>query len=224
MAGIEDKFKAAQGFLRILSWQKIAQIAVFLFVVMLAWGIYENRESIYQFAGQQKLPLNTSVTKLSKQSTDMIGSAVLRSDIIIGIQILIVDFPRNTQHIIYNNIDNLTFREVYDKYNAGAISEIPLFNDDIVNNRRLIELINGQFVCSPFQTTITGKLFPMANSVVSSVCSNAIPPRYGNFTGTVNVYLGRQPTPEEFDQIRTLTRYIGSQIYDNDLKNGHFNQ
>lgn len=222
MAGIETKIKAVQGFIKILSWQKIAQVVVFLFVILLAWGIYENREIIYSFAGQPKLPLDTSVTKLSKASTDMVHSAVYRSDIIVGIQIAIVDFPRNTQLILHTDIDNLTFKETYDKYVAGAIAEIPLFNDDIVNNRRLIELINGEFVCSPFTTTITGKLFPGANSAVHSVCSNAIPPRYGKFTGTVNIYLARQPTSEEADQIRTLSRYIGTQIYDVDLKNGSY--
>jgi hypothetical protein len=155
---------------------------------------------------------------LSKHVTDQIDSAVGRSELIVGIQITFVDFQRNVRVVAYSNIDNPQLKELYNKFSINSISDVPLFNEDEKNNRRLVELINGEFVCYPFKDTLAGKLVPEAERHISVLCANGIPPRYSKFTGIVSIYLSREPTIEELDQVRTLSKMLGTEVYDHDLK------
>ena len=219
MAGAVDKLSIVQSFLKTLSWQKIAQLTVFFFLVGLAWATYENRQIIYNFASQPRLSRHTPVIQsLSKTTTEEIDSIVKKSVLIVGIQVLIVDFQRNTRHSLYTSIDNTELKIAYETYSQGSFAEISLFNNDLINNRRLVDLINGDFVCSPFTDTIGAKLVPTATKYINTTCSVGIPPFYGKFTGIVHVHTSRQPTPEEIDQIRTMSKNLASNIFDRDLR------
>jgi len=214
-----EKLLALSQFLSKLTWKKIFQLAILLLVILLAWATFDNREYLYTSLNGPMLPqLSPSNQKLSKHVTDQINDAVMRSELIVGIQVTIVDFQRNTRMIIYTNIDNPQLKELYNRYNSGSIAEVSLFDDDEKNNKRLVNLINGEFVCNPFKDTIAAKLVPEGEKYVRTICANGIPPRYSKFAGIIGVYLSREPTPEEVDQIRTLAKQLSSEIYDHDLK------
>lgn len=219
MAGILDNLFIIQKFVKILTWTKLGQIAVFIFLVGLAWAAYENRESIYNFANQSKISKSAPVVhSLSKKTTDEIDATVRRSDIIVGMQVNVIDFQRNTRKIIYSSIDLPELADVYSRYTSSIISDISLFNNDVNNNKLLVELINGEFVCIPFNTTILSKLIPEATKYITTVCAQGIPPYYGRFSGILNVYAKRQPTPEEVDSIRALLKNMASTIFERDLR------
>jgi hypothetical protein len=207
-------------FLDVLSWKKIAQLSVFIFIVVFGWATFELRESIYTYVTTEslfksgKLPI---LSILSKKTTTEIDSTVAQSSLIVGISVINVDFQRNLKTIVYVSIDDKKFKEEYSS-SYGSLATLPLFDTDVLNNKRLIGVINGEFVCHDYSETIQAQAAPSTKKYVSSVCISGIPPYYGVFNGIVNIYLSRQPTSEEIDQIRAISRNISVLVYDTDIK------
>jgi len=219
MAGLVENLAIVQKFLQVLTWRKNVQFLVFILIAGLAYATFENRESIYNFASQAKIAADPPLAKkISKQITDKIDTAVNKSDLIIGIQITIVDFQKNTRFVIYTSIDDVDLKNIFVRFTDNTIAELPLFNSDVNNNKRLVGLINGEYICNPFIDTIGAKLMPDATKYITTVCANGIPPYYGKFSGIVSVYTRRQPTSEEVDQIRTLSRLLSTEIYERNFK------
>lgn len=218
MSDFNSNLSSLQKFITSLSWKRLAQFAVFMLVAALGFVTYEAREAIYNFANHSRLSSHSpSVLKLSKDSSDILDSAVIKSDLIVGIQVTMVDFQRNTRVIVYSTIDNKELNDLYQKFNSNGLVELPLFNNDTINNKRLVDLINGEFICNPYKETIAAKLVPDSVKYITTLCANGIPPYYGKFTGIVGVYLKREPTSEEVDQIRALTKNLSEQIYDKEF-------
>lgn len=220
MFNISSKIEVVKQFLSVLSWEKILQVAVLLVILLLSWAAFENRESIYNFVNQKKLATsNQKNTSLSKKTIEEINSSVTRSNLIIGIQVVIVDFQSNSRTVVHTYADNNELLQAYNRYATSNITqEIPLFNSDESNNNRVIALINGEFLCYEFGDSIGAKYAPETIDYIHTVCSNGIPPFYGRFTGMIAVYLAKKPTVEEIDQVKTLSKRLSSLIYENDLK------
>lgn len=219
MSGFFNKIDGMHAFLDILSWKKIFQLAAFLFVLTLAWGTYEMRESIYNYVNQSKISRNASIVqKLSKKSISEVDTAEQKSDLIVAIQIVVIDFQRNVRTPIYTSTANIALKELYERFVDTSITDIPLFSGDIVNNKQLVELINGEFTCYPFSDTIVAKLLPESGKYIHTACAVGIPPYYGKFSGAVLVFLKRQPTVDEVDQIRGMAKTLSSNIYERDFR------
>lgn len=219
MESFSSKLSAIHKFLTILTWKKIAQFAVFVSIIALAWILYETRITVYNFSSPARLATTISpVLKLSKKSIDDLTLVVNKSNLIVGIQVTVVDFQRNTRTVIFTYTDDRNIAEIYQDYEKRGLVELPIFNNDVLNNKRMVELINGEFICNPFNETIAYKIMPSASKYISYVCANGIPPLYSKFTGLITVYTNRIPIPEEIDQIRTMTRNLSSSIYDRDFK------
>jgi hypothetical protein len=218
MAGLTEKLASIQKFLDILTWTKIAQLVVFLLIVALAWATYESRNSIYNYITRSKISNNSHPVKLSRSSTEEIIKSVGKSQLIVGIQVFVVDFQRNAREVIFTTSDVPELKLIYENFEKSNIFEFPLFNADIANNKRLVSLINGEFACNPFKETIGYKILPEASKHIEYVCAVGIPPFYGKFSGIVSIYLNRQPTVEEVDQIRNLSKNISSLIYEKDFR------
>jgi len=219
MGSIIDKLSIVQKFLNTLTWKKIAQLMVFLFIVALAWAAYENRSSVYNFVGRSNISGLVPITQtLSNRTTAEIDALVEKSDLINGIQITIVDFQKNTRYIVYTSVDNKDLKNVYLRIPSSSGFDTPLFNADLMNNQLLVSLINGEFICHPYGITLEAKMSPETLKYINVVCANGIPPYYGRFSGIVSVYTRRSPTSEEVDQIRTLSKNLALTIYDRDFK------
>lgn len=218
MAGVLDKLPIIQRFLDSLTWKNLAQLSVFLFVVFFAYAVYENRQSIYNFVNQEKLEKTTTIVRLSPTSEKEIRTVVDKSEIIIAMQVTVVDFQRNSRTPIFTYSDNLELLSLYARYvDTNIDPSIPLFNNDQVNNKRTVDLINGEFVCSSYEETIGSKYLSDAGKFIISTCATGIPPFYGRFTGIITIYLNKVPTSEEHDQIRALSKKFSATIYDRDM-------
>lgn len=219
MDSIESKLTLLQKLLVILSWKKLAQFTVFLLMVFLAWLTYETRDKVYEVLTQPKIQNRSIlVTKISKPVQDQIEAAVIKSDLINAIQITMVDFQKNSRTVIYTTIDNPELEKAYKKFADLGFVELPLFNSDLINNKRMVDLINGEFICNPYVDTIGARIVPESTKFISTVCANGIPPYYGKFTGIVSIYTKRPPTPEEIDQLRTLAKTLSTTIYEKEFK------
>lgn len=213
-----DKLEGIKEFLDVLSWKKIAQVSVFLAILLCAWASYESRESIYNFVKNSKLSNQSPTISISKITASDIQGIVDKSELIIGIQIIIVDFQRNTRSVAYTYTDDTGLRNIYDNFQKNNIFDFPLFTNDESNNKRLVELINGEFVCVQFHETMSAKILPAADQYIKTTCSTGIPPFYGKFSGVVSVYTKRTPSAEEVDQIRGLAKNISAIVYERDLR------
>jgi hypothetical protein len=219
MASIVENISLVQRFLKALSWNKILQLFVFLLLIGVSVALYETREYLHEFTKYPRIGQYTApVYSLSTETKAEIELIVSRSDLIVGVVIATVDFNRNTRHILYRNTDNSGLRDLYNNSNTNVVGELPLFNNDTVNNARMVDLINGEFVCHPYANSIDAIVNPATIPFAHTVCSNGIPPFYGMFSGVVNVITARAPTPPEISQIRELTRSLALKIYERDFK------
>lgn len=220
MTNFVDKMGDVQKFLTVLTWKKLVQLVAFMFIIGLTWATYENRAVIYGFASQKRIdPTSPHIRELSKKTTDEIDVVAERSELIVGIQVVLADFQKNQRIVIYTYIDadHPELKKIYTKYNNTIIDNIPLFSDNVESNKHLVELINGEFSCRPFTESTNATLVPDARQYIKVVCSNGIPASYGRFTGLIAVYLNRQPTPEEYDQVRSVSKTLATSIFDRDL-------
>lgn len=218
MLSLIDKLPIVQKFIHSLSWKNIAQLALFLFVIAVAYATYDNKDSIYNFVNQDKLQNIRLISKLSTETQLEIDAAVNRSDLIVAVHVSLVDFQKNLRTPIYVFTDAPELVTIYKKYDSSTIpAEFPVFNSDQNNNKMMVDLINGQLACIDFKDTTAGKYMPEAAEFSPTVCSTGIPPFYGRFTGIVAVHLKRSPTIEEIDQIRSFAKKVAATIYDRDI-------
>jgi len=216
MSGFIDvDLTSVKALLNTLTWKKIAQVFVFVIVVSLTWAAYETRDAIYKYIISGKTDKSATVIHaLSTKTIKEIDQLVNRSGLIIGIQVSVVDFQRNVRYIIYVHTDVAELRELTAKSIHDSTIELPLFSNNAVNNRRLVDLINGEFTCNKYTDTMGPVLIPNSEKYVDTICSNGIPPFYGKFIGIVSVYTSKSPTDEETAQIRALLKNLSNAIYD----------
>jgi len=219
MSGFIDiNLTSVRVLLNTLTWKKISQLVVFLFIVALAWSGFETRESIYNFIRQERITTTPVIRNISKLTSYDIDKAIEQSELIVSMQVTVVDFQRNIRSIVYTGVDNVALKDIYSRFELGTFKELPLFNNDVVNNKRIVDLINGEFSCGVYTESLLYKMLPETGQYIKYSCSNGIPPFYGKFTGMVTVYTNRVPTPEEVDQLRAVLKHISSIIYDRDFK------
>lgn len=219
MAGINDNLSGIQKFLGVLSWKKILQITAFLFVIAVAWATYDLRESIYNYANQSRLSrYGPPIEKLSRRSINDVDEAAKKANIVIAIQVVVADFQKNQRIPIYTSTTDSGLADLYDQYKKNSISNPPLFSADETTNRHTVELINGEFICYPFSESLVSRILPESGKYIQSACAVGIPPYYGKFSGAVVIYVRKQPTPEEIDQIRNLAKTLSIKIYERDFR------
>jgi hypothetical protein len=218
MSALDDKIDTIQTLLGSLTWRKIALLTTFLAIVGFSYALFDNRYSVYEFFGSNRVIPSATILKLSKSSIDSINLANTQSANIIAIQITLVDFQRNTRTITYTSVDNQELKALYGKFMEKAPTELPLFNSDIINNQRLVNLVNGEFICTPYKDTLSAKLVPESVSFVNTLCAGPVPPLYGRFTGIISIYLIKEPSATEIELVRILSRNLGLLVYNNDLR------
>lgn len=213
MLNLDSKIAAFKVFLDILTWKKIGQIALLLFVIGIGWALYENTEQLTNFFKTQKISTK-QVDFLNRTTVSRLNSIIMETDAILGMHIATVDFKSNTRTVVYGKFNNEELEKMYINFSDRNIdSKIPLFNDDEINNTRIISLINGEFSCYKYKDSIAARLAPEGIHIVDTTCSLGIPPFYGRFSGIVTVYLRNDPTSVEKDQIRTFLKGISEMVY-----------
>ncbi len=219
MISIIDKIAVVQKFISILTWKKIAQLSVCILLIAITWAAYENRQSIYNFiSGERVARTPTTLRELSQKTKDDIKIDVHKSELIVAIRVVFVDFQRNTRSsvFVYSDINELDI--TWKTFQTNSVGELPLFSSDLDSNKAVIDIINGDFICEKYQRDISAKLMPATMKHIDTVCSAGIPPFYGRFMGIVKIYLRRTPTPEEVDQIRALSKNLSTNIYNRDVQ------
>lgn len=213
-------FKPLMDFIRVLSWQKLAQATIFVILIISAWAFWENRATIYNSlkVGARVESDEPLVIQLSRPTQAYLETTLARSkDTIAAIQIINVNFKKNSRSSAYFIFNDAELKNAYNIFAESKLSDIPLFTESEINNQRLINLINGDFVCIDFKDAPSSKIYPNVAKNISTVCSISIPPYYGRFSGFLNIYLIKKPQNEELVYIRQLSRDISLRIYELDI-------
>lgn len=206
-----EKLKLLQAFLKFLNLSRLLYLTWFLLICVAAISFWENRAFIYGQVRPGKITVDKIPVIVSPSTEAIIKSTVFNSTLISAIAVVSVNFEQNTRQLVYFLTDDLIFENSYKKFITDNLNKsVPLFNADPENNRRLIALINGEFVCSPFTATTTYRFAPDVD--IQTVCSVGVPPYFGKFRGTVMVYLKTTPSSEELAQVRVTLRDLSNML------------
>lgn len=216
---MDKKLESVTDFLKALSWIKIVQTLIFLTIIGFFYAVWENRVVVYNSikVGARYESSEPLILALGKESSEYIGGIAEKSrEMVAGIHIVSVDFKKNSRIITHSYITDDNLRISFKNFLDNKIAPTPLFTENESNNQRVINLINGEFVCVPFQESLAGILFK-GSTTVTTVCSISIPPYYGRFSGYMNVYLKKMPTDHDIITIRQIARDISLRIYETDI-------
>lgn len=220
MTNLVDKISDTYKFLNVLTWKKLIQLLAFVCIMGLTWALYENREVIYGFASQKRIDTASTLSRdLSKVSKVHINAVAEKSEIIAGIAIMVADFQKNQRILVYSYFPDsqVDLKKIYATYAATYLGDPPLFSDNVEDNKKLVALINGEFVCIPYEKTLSQRLAPSTGEFIKYSCANGIPASYGRFTGIITLYLTREPKTDEIEQLRLVTKTLSTLIYEKDL-------
>ena len=188
-----------------------------------AWIV---RQSIYTLVKPKPVAPVVEPFHLLYISDDIkseLTAIVQKSDNIVAIQIVTVDFQRNARLETFAAISNPIIQGIYNRFLASKVVETPFFNDNKANNDRLIRLIKGEFICIPYKESTAYQYAPDAEQIISYVCASGIPPVYGEFSGIMAIYLKKQPDKDFNDQLRWMARDVTVRIFE-DNKHKHENK
>jgi hypothetical protein len=152
--------------------------------------------------------------KISKESTKKMEELVGSNKNIVGIAILAVDLRLNLKTLIaYYG---------YDKNNATIVSSeslrrLPFFNKSEDNNRQMVHLLNGEFICQPFEKTQFKTILFNTNSSAVYVCSVSLPPYYGNFSGYISLLMNTEPDLNIQLDYKSKVDILSTEIYLRDI-------
>ncbi len=212
--GIEDHhISALRRVLSLLSWDrlfKVGVIAILAIILVLGWlarGVVFDQKPPPNFS-------KVSVLKISQPIRNEIDDIVKKQDIILGIQVVTINFQKNIRTETLMSMDSPALQAIYNRFVNNKVVETALFDESKVNNNRIIRLINGEFVCVPYREATAYKYAPDAESLVSTVCAIGIPPSYGEFSGIITIYLKDKPNKDLTEQLFLLSRTLSIKIYE----------
>jgi len=189
-----------------MNWIKVAVITLSTIAIsVLVALLYLQLKEDISFS-----PLKTAPELVRIRTDDLL----LRYPNIVGIQVVSADLSKNIRYILYTSIRDEEVKKLYDLFLLKSITtEVPVFTNNTVQNTRMIRLINHEYVCSPFEETISYDFLPESGKYITTVCAMSIPPDYGNFDGIVGVFLRKPPTELESDILRIEIRSLAELIW-----------
>lgn len=201
--------------------KKITIIALIITILITAVSTWVLRDILFPSVPDVYPIVVLNIPNILK--TD-IERATKVEDNVVAVQVVTIHFYRNIRTETYTYINSPILQSMYDKFMSTKVVEIPVFNNNAENNKNMLKLINGEFVCVPFSESMAGKYVPSASDYVEYVCSIGIPPHhYGEFIGILSVYLKKIPNKEDHNMVFLFIRELSNKIYDaNKVGNAYY--
>ncbi len=197
---------------RVVIWSLTALLCISLYTV------YENRNRLL---GWVATPDTTSsvgiVFTIGAETQQRLEELTLRNDNIIGVAVMSADLRLNEARFMFFSGDSPSLAEISERAKQTDSNRLPLFTSVDENNAEVIKLINGQFTCTSFQSTLESKIYPQLLKSVKSVCRSSIPSYYGYFSGYLQIYLSEDPNAEKQLQMKLITEKLANDIYFKDV-------
>lgn len=176
------------------------------------YAAFEYRQPLLEMVVGNKLTrrIDGVPVSISIKTQQTIQRMVDINPVIAGVNVSFAYFPTNTRRSVY-----ATFRQSNVEAEMSRVSGLafPLFTDDSYQNARLVNLINGEFVCSPIDNRYIPPTMPTLSREIHFTCSMPIPSGLSDFTGWVNFYLIHEPTQEQQKYIQHQARLLVGDLY-----------
>lgn len=171
-----------------------------LFVTMIK-AISSNREVVnWDLSKESKI----DVVKLVRDSEEINFALVTQ-----------INLQKNRRNVRFWELQSKMLDEIQNK--AAFLGPMPVFDKDGRNTSQILAILNGDFVCSPFEETVFYKIFPDLAREMPIICSVSIPPVYGHSTGILTVGLTKKLSMEEMTTIKQDVIDLSSKIYMRDI-------
>lgn len=228
MGNFTNGLKILLQFLSKLTWGKAGQSLLVSLVIIFSWFILEFGDemaaAIKYYLNKDEIKFEEKITTtvpllniLSKKTIEELNLMIGSSDLISGVEISVFDFQSNTSFIVYLNSKDKDLNSQFLKYQLQGTQQ-PFFTENITQNQRYVDIMNGDFACISYKDSILGSEMPSTIKNVNMLCGVGIPPVYGKFIGVANVFLRRAPVDGELDQIRIIVKNISAMIYNKELR------
>lgn len=195
-----------------LTWQRLGQVSIVL--VLTAAGIifWKNIDYISGAIRPAKLTADKTELVISDNGKKAIDDVLTRTSTSINtIMVVRMDLERNTRRAVLFKSSDYNIQTQRDEFERTHFTtDIPAFTADPENNKRLIELINGEFVCVDWAQSNSARYLQNVN--VKFVCATGVPPLYGKFRGTIVAFIKNVPDAEERTRLKIVMRDLADKL------------
>lgn len=194
-----------------IKWRIGFVLTCMLCVWSTGYAAFEYRQPLLEMVVGNKLTKRVDgvPVAISIQTQQTIQRIVDTNPVIAGVNVSFAYFPTNTRRSVYATFNQRDIAREMDRISGLAY---PLFTDDSFQNSRLVNLINGEFICSPLNKHALLTM-PALTRDINFTCSMPIPSGLSDFTGWVNFYLKDEPTQEQQDYIRHQAKSLVGDLY-----------
>ena len=212
-----------QKILGLLSLKKIAIWTLTGCVFVIGMTVYEHREKIAEFN-----PPKNSINKeyppfnIGEQSSIKISNFVKDHANIVGVSVLSANLLKNTRTRVFHFADVTST-----KFGAISVSQqfsgpklLPLFSSNEINNEQMVRLLNGQFTCANYDTSLISEANPKPEDANMSICRISLPTYAGNFYGWIAIFVNKKLTTEEQLRLKILSEDLANHVYEKDVMVG----
>lgn len=201
-----------------ITFNKVLLWALAMIITVVSYTVYERRDDLFQASPFARLPGNDvgMIFNISKTTKARAKEFVESDQMIVGLTILSADLRLNSRVSLFHIGDN----EYADPVAEAALqnlSSLPLFSKSEENNRQMIKLINGEFLCVPYATSAMALAVPNANKRVITICRASLPPYYGQFSGFVSLFLNADPDIERQIRLKQQLEMFATGVYFRDV-------
>lgn len=220
MTDLNKKLEDVVRVSRILSREnlfKIITICAIIVFLIFAW-MFRYETSIEIIKKRETTATSVPVLYVSTRVKSEITTIVTKIDPILAIQIVTINFQKNIRIETFIFTDNVFLRNLYNRYINNKIIETPFFNENKINNGRILRLIGGEFVCIPYKDSTAYQYAPAGEKLITEVCAIGIPPIYGEFSGILTIYLSKTPDKDLREQLHWMARDIALKIYEDNKR------
>lgn len=213
--GFVSKLVTAISFKKVLIWTLAGSLLV------VGYTAYEHRADIFDASslGHSSAAIGNpvgSIFVVSDATKKDVATFVKAEKSVVGFSVVSADIRLNARNTLYFYADP-TSPTPPTIAPLDSIPRLPLFTKSEENNRQMIKLINGEFACSPYSTSLIAAVAPNVNKDVIAICRASLPPYYGHFAGFVSVLLNTDPDVDEQVRLKQAIEAMATQIYFRDV-------
>lgn len=203
---------------RSLSLSRVFVWAFTAFIVIFFYTIYENRadllSSVTEPAQENMVASTFNVGQVSQQH---LQDVVRAEPSIIGVSVFSTDLRLNEARTIYFFSDDAALNDSLGRLVQAGSTRLPIFTANIETNEQAIRIINGQFSCVPFESSLLAKIYPELQPSIKAICRTSIPSYYGYLSGYIEAYITEAPSPERELQYKLFIEKLANEIYFRDV-------
>ncbi len=203
---------------RTITLSRVFMWAFVALTVISSYTLYENRTKLLSFITAPSPTNMVGMTfTVGQETKDRVTVLVGGDSRIAGIAVMSTDLRLNEAKALYFYGDNPNLVTVFNRSIEVGSNRLPMFTNNDESNAQIIKLINGQFVCVPFEKALISKIYPELSPSVKTICRSSIPSYYGYFSGYVEAYLSEVPSPEREQQYKLLIEKLANEVYFRDV-------